>query len=94
MANVLHAVFIVIAWLIILRYLKTSTSSKFRVSLRLLQILPILFALDFLVGFTLVEHYFGAHASAGWISKSAYIFPVLFFIALWQMFRNRKNESR
>ena len=38
MANVLHAGFIVIAWLIILRYLKTSTSSKFRVSLRLLQI--------------------------------------------------------
>ena len=92
-SNLLHLGFVLVAWSLVLLYLKTSKATRFRLSLRLLQILPVLFAVDFALGFTLIDNWYGPEASAGWISKSAIIYPLLFLIAIWQMFRAHKNKQ-
>jgi hypothetical protein len=95
MSNLVHLGFIGVSWLIVAIYLKSSGATRFRLALRLLQILPVLFAVDFVIGFTLIDRWYGPEASAGWISKSAFIYPAMFLAAIWQMFRShRKNHSQ
>ena len=94
MSNLVHLGFVAVSWGLIAIYLKASGASRFRLALRLLQILPLLFAIDFAIGFTLIDQWYGPSASAGWISKSAFIYPIMFLLAIWQMLRSRKAANK
>lgn len=94
MSNLVHLGFVVVAWSAVALYLKASSANRFRMMLRLLQILPVLFAVDFAIGYTVIETWYGPHASAGWISKSAIIYPAMFLVAIWQLVRSRKTHKR
>lgn len=93
-SNLYHLIFAAICWFIIRAFVKRSAAAtKFATTMRLLQIVPILFCVDLVAGFTLIEKLYGPHASAGWMSKSALIFPTLFVLSLWQMARARRADS-
>lgn len=60
----------------------------------LIQLTVLLLCIDLLVGFFLIEQYYGGSQSAGWIVKSIYVLPVLFLVSLWWMWRTRKLATR
>jgi hypothetical protein len=92
-SNLVHLIFIASVWLSIEMYLRRTAVSRFRAALRLLQVLPILFVLDVLIGALVIEEIYGSHQSAGWIAKSLWLFPGLFLMSIWRMLRARKQTS-
>ena len=90
MANLVHISYLLLAWATIVLYLKRTQANRFRTTLRLLQIIPAMFALDLVLGFTLIDQFYGSHDSASWMSKSVSIYPALFVVAIWFMFRSRR----
>ena len=80
-------------WGILVLYVTRTSANRFRTTLRLLQIMPFLFALDLILGVTLIDHLYDHQASASWMSKSVMIYPALFVAAVWFMLRARRQQK-
>ena len=92
-SNLYHLIYAIAAWFLIQAYVGGSQASRFRTVMRLLQITPLLFALDLVAGFILIDRSYGPHQSAVWISRSAIIFPVIFAISVWLIFKRRQEKK-
>jgi uncharacterized membrane protein YhaH (DUF805 family) len=92
-SNLLHFGYLLIVWSVIVIYVNRTAANRFRTTLRLLQIIPFLFALDLIVGVTLIDKLYGNQASASWLSKSVVIYPVVFVAAVWFMLRSRRQQK-
>jgi len=90
-SNLYHLIAFGIAWLVILLLTRDVSRTKLATVVRLLQIIPLLFCLDLVAGFIVIDMVYGPHQSAGWISRSAIIFPILFLVAVWRMYRLRRT---
>jgi hypothetical protein len=91
-SNLFHLATIVFAWLVIVFFTKDVSRTKFATVLRLLQIIPLMFCIDLVAGFVVIDTVYGSHQSASWISRSAMVFPLLFALAIWRMFRLRRTQ--
>ena len=89
----MHIGYLLVSWCVILVYVNRSTATRFRKTLRLLQIIPVMFALDMIIGIAVIESMYDSHVSASWISKSAMIYPPMFFAAVWFMFKSRRTQK-
>lgn len=58
----------------------------------IIQLALAAFVVDLVLGYTVVERYFGSSPSAGWISKAIFIYPslVLFFSGYFLRYRRRQ----
>jgi hypothetical protein len=58
----------------------------------IIQLALAAFVVDLVLGYTIVEHYFGSSPSASWISKSIFIYPclVLFFSGYFLRYRKHR----
>ena len=92
-SNLIHIGYLLAAWCVILLYLRRTAANRFRTTLRLLQIIPFMFALDLILGFTIIDSLYDHQASAGWMSKSAILYPCLFIAAVWFMLRARRQQK-
>ena len=92
-SNLYHLIYAVAAWFVIQAYLGSSRVTRFRTIMRLLQITPLFFAIDLIVGFTLIDRLYGTHQSATWISRSAMIFPGMFVLSFWLTFRKKADKK-
>jgi len=92
-SNLIHVGYLLVAWCVIVAYVRRTTANRFRTTLRLLQIIPFMFALDLIIGITLIDSRYGNQASASWMSKSVIIYPPLFVAAVWFMFRARRRQK-
>jgi len=93
-SNLIHLVYVVIAWSIVARYIRATRATRFRTTLRLVQIIAALFTLDILLGVFLIEALYDNTAVAGWVSKSVMFYPLLWLAALWFMWRvHRARKS-
>ncbi len=92
-SNLIHIGYLLVAWCVIVLYVNRTTANRFRTTLRLLQIIPVMFAIDLILGFTLIDHLYDNQASASWMSKSIIIYPPMFIGAVWFMFRSRRQQK-
>ena len=92
-SNLIHIGYLLIVACVIVLYVRRTDATRFRATLRLLQIIPVMFAVDMIIGFTVIESLYDSHASAGWIAKSAMIYPPMFVAAIWFMFRTRRQQK-
>ena len=90
-SNLYHLAAAVFAWLVIRFFTKDVSRTKFSTVVRLLQIIPLMFCIDLVAGFVIIDMVYGSHQSASWISRSAIVFPLLFVLAIWRMFRLRRT---
>ncbi len=60
----------------------------------MIQLTVLLLCIDLLMGFFLIERYYGGSESASWIIKSIYGLPVLLVVSLVWMYRKRKRYER
>lgn len=92
-SNLIHVGYLLVVWCVIVFYINRTTANRFRTTLRLLQIMPIMFALDLIIGVTLIDQLYDSQASASWLSKSVMLYPPLFIAAVWFMFRTRRQHK-
>ena len=92
-SNLIHISYLLVVWCVIVVYINRTTANRFRTTLRLLQIIPFMFALDLIIGITLIDSYYDGQASASWLSKSVMLYPPLFIAAVWFMFRTRRQQK-
>ena len=92
-STLIHIGYLLVAWCLIVLYVNRTTANRFRTTLRLLQIIPVMFALDMIIGILVIESMYDNRASASWISKSAMIYPPMFIGAVWFMFRARRTQK-
>jgi hypothetical protein len=93
LSNLYHLIYATAAWFLIQAYLGNSRATKFRMVMRLLQIMPLLFALDLVAGFILIDRWYGSNQSAVWISRSAIIFPMIFIVSAWRIFKGKQEKD-
>ncbi|XOV83689.1 MAG: hypothetical protein ACFHXK_00950 [bacterium] len=93
-SNFIHLVLVFGLWLVLSTYLRRTSATRFRAALRLLQILPVMFALDITVGYLIIDSIYGPNQSASWIAKTVWIYPGLFILSLWQLLRARRNKTK
>ena len=91
-SNLIHLGVVAALWLFLSAYLRRTSATRFRAALRILQILPIMFALDITVGFVVVDSIYGPNQSASWIAKTVWIYPGLFILSLWRLLRARPDK--
>lgn len=92
-SNLIHFGYLLIVWSVIVIYVNRTAANRFRTTLRLLQIIPFLFALDLIIGITVIDTLYDNHASASWLSKSVMIYPAVFVAAIWFMLRARRQQK-
>ena len=92
-SNLIHFGYLLLVWSVVVVYVTRTAANRFRTTLRLLQIIPFLFALDLIVGITLIDALYGNQASASWMSKSVMIYPAVFVAAVWFMMRSRRQQK-
>ena len=93
-SNVFHLFLVICIWVVIEVYLKRTPVTRFRATMRLLQVIPLLFCADLFVGVFAIEAIYGPHQSASWIAKTVWIYPGLFLIAVWRMVRAWRAERK
>ena len=91
-SNLIHLLLIAGIWLFLLRYLHKTSATRFRATLRILQILPVLFLIDIFVGFLVIDNFWGPKQSASWIAKTIWIYPGLFVLCMWRLLRARPSK--
>lgn len=92
-SNLIHLFVVAALWLLLSFYLNRTSATRFRATLRVLQILPIMFALDIAVGFLVIDEVYGANQSASWIAKTIWIYPGLFILSIWRLLRARRTKT-
>lgn len=92
-SNLIHLIVIAALWLLLSAYLNRTSATRFRAALRVLQILPVMFALDITVGYLVIDQVYGPNQSASWIAKTVWIYPGLFILSIWRLLRARRNRT-
>lgn len=92
-SNLVHLLLVAAIWLFLTNYLRKTSATRFRATLRILQILPVLFLIDIVVGFLVIDNLYGPNQSASWIAKTIWIYPGLFVLCMWRLLRARQSKS-
>jgi len=92
-SNLVHFALFITLFVCVEIYLRQTSASRFRTTLRLLQVLPVIFIVDVLAGVFVVEALYGAQLSAAWIAKTVWMYPGLFLIAGWRVLRRKKAST-
>jgi len=92
-SNLIHVGYLLVVWCVIVMYVNRTNANRFRTTLRLLQIIPFMFALDLIIGITVIDRLYDNQASASWLSKSVMLYPPIFIAAVWFMFRARRQQK-
>ena len=94
-SNLFHVTYFLIAAWLVLRFTRRSQARIVTVIIRLIQLVLVLFVIDLLFGYFLINPIYGSTPSAGWISKAIIAFPALLLLStgvlLVRRFKRRKS---
>ncbi|MEM7078028.1 MAG: hypothetical protein AAF513_05300 [Pseudomonadota bacterium] len=99
-ANLVHLVVVALSaaylvWLLRRLYTNRPNLTRIRAVAHLLQHVAVLFALDLILGLTLINNLWGSSPSAGWLTKAVYFFGLMIVaIIVYVPWQHRHNKAR
>lgn len=94
LSNAYHLIYVALICSLLRHIARRPRHSRVAGIATIIQLTLAAFVMDLALGYTLIDSYFGSSPSAGWISKSIFIYPCLMLFFSGYFLRYRKRQLK
>jgi hypothetical protein len=91
-SNLIHIALFVAYWYVLDRVARNTEPRVVRGVSRLIQLSLACLCVDALLGFFVIDYFYGPTPSAIWMTRSVVVVPILLVVSLWRMRKWRRQD--